>query len=110
MLLILEEEKSCQMNIILGGVKLEKPAELSKLEEMLVSKLNEVKDIMDSQRDTLAVSIRRDVVAVQLKDMLEENTSFYSLKSALEDYIKDLYSTVEIKEEDANGDENNNKE
>lgn len=99
------------MNIIRGGVKLEKQAELSRLEETLVNKLNEVKYIMDSQRDALAVSIRRDVVAVQLKDLLEENTSFYSLKSALEDYIKDLYSNVEvIEEEDANGDEDDNKE
>lgn len=96
------------MNIIQGGVDVEKSDELSRLEETLVKKLNDVKDIMDNQRDTLAVSVRKDVVAVQLKELLDEHSSFYSLKSALEDYIKDLYSSVQVIEEDA--DENNNKE
>lgn len=100
MLLIIEEEKSKKMNDFQGGVKVENSAEISKLEEMLVSKLNEVKDIMNSQRDTLAVSIRRDVVAIQLKDIMTEHVSYYALKNALEEYIKDLYSIVEEGNED----------
>lgn len=78
---------------------MEKSAELNRLEETLVNKLNEVRDILDKQRDELAVSIRRDVVAITLKDMIESHTSFYSLKAAIEEYIKDLYSNIEIKEE-----------
>lgn len=81
--------------------------ELSRLEKNLVERLNEVKDIMDSQRDELSVSIRKDVVAVQLKDILGNNADIYSLRNALEDYIKDLYSNVEIIEE-SEIDENNN--
>lgn len=81
--------------------------ELSRLEKNLVERLNQVKDIMDGQRAELAVSIRKDVVAVQLKDILDSNTDIYSLKNALEDYIKDLYSNVEVIEE-SEVDENNN--
>lgn len=82
------------------------PFNLHELEENLVKKLNEVKVIMDKQRDELAVSIRRDVVAVQLKEMLEDNSSYYSLKNAIEDYIKTLYDNIEVVKED-NEDENN---
>lgn len=85
---------------------MENPFNLHDMEKNLIEKLNEVKIIMDNQRDELAVSIRKDVVAVQLKDMLMENTSFYSLKSALEDYIKDLYDNVQIVEEDKNNEDN----
>ena len=85
-----------------------KKEELNNLEKNLVTKLNEIRDIMDAQKNTLAVSIRRDVVAVQLKDILDEHTSFHSLKSALEEYIEYLYSNIEIKE--VTEDENNNKE
>lgn len=81
--------------------------ELNILEKNLIERLNEVKDIMDSQRDELLVSIRKDVVSVQLKDILDNNTDIYSLRNALEDYIKDLYSNVEIIEE-SEIDENNN--
>lgn len=80
---------------------MEKSAELSRLEETLVNKLNEVRDILDKQRDELAVSIRKDVVAVQLKDILDSHSSFYSLKAAIEEYIKDLYSNIEIIEEES---------
>lgn len=81
--------------------------ELNILEKNLIERLNEVKDIMDSQRDELLVSIRKDVVSVQLKDILDNNTDIYSLRNAIEDYIKDLYSNVEIIEE-SEIDENNN--
>lgn len=81
--------------------------ELNRLEKNLIERLNEVKDIMDSQRDELSVSIRKDVVAVQLKDILDNNVDIYSLRNALEEYIKDLYSNVEIIEE-SEIDENNN--
>lgn len=87
---------------------MEKSAELSRLEETLVNKLNEVRDILDSQRDELSVSIRKDVVAITLKDMIESHTSFYSLKAALEEYIKDLYSNINIVEVNKNERDENN--
>jgi len=61
----------------LGGVIMENPFNIKELEKNLIEKLSEVKTIMDKQRDELAVSIRKDVVAVQLKDILTENSSFY---------------------------------
>ncbi len=79
---------------------MENPFNIKELEKNLIEKLSEVKTIMDKQRDELAVSIRKDVVAVQLKDILTENSSFYSLKNALEDYIKDLYNNIQPVEED----------
>ena len=85
-----------------------KKEELNNLEKNLVMKLNEIRDIMDAQKNTLDVSIRKDIVAVQLKDILDEHTSFYSLKSALEEYIKSLYSNIEVK--GVTEDENNNQE
>lgn len=81
--------------------------ELNRLEKNLIERLNEVKDIMDGQRDELSVSIRKDIVAVQLKDILDNNVDIYSLRNALEEYIKDLYSNVEVIEE-SEVDENNN--
>lgn len=81
--------------------------ELNRLEKNLIERLNEVKDIMDGQRDELSVSIRKDVVAVQLKDILDNNVDIYSLRNALEEYIKDLYSNVEVIKE-SEVDENNN--
>lgn len=81
------------------------PINLHDMEKDLINKLNEVKGIMDNQRDLLAVSIRKDVVAVQLKDLLESYTDFYSLKSAIEEYIQNLYKDVQIVEkEDINED------
>lgn len=78
---------------------MEKADELHNLEKNLIGKLNEVRDIMDGQRRELEFSIRKDIVAVQLKDILDSNPSFPSLKSALEDYISNLYKVVTVKEE-----------
>ena len=76
---------------------------LQELENNLVGRLSEVKEIMNKQRDELSVSIRRDVVATELKSILH-NADFYSLKESLESYIKSLYDVIIQKEE---GNENN---
>lgn len=77
---------------------------LQELENNLVGRLSEVKEIMNKQRDELSVSIRRDVVATELKSILLDNADFYSLKESLESYIKSLYDVIIQKEE---GNENN---
>lgn len=77
---------------------------LQELENNLVGRLSEVKEIMNKQRDELSVSIRRDVVATELKSILLDNADFYSLKESLESYIKSLYDVIVQKEE---GNENN---
>lgn len=61
------------------------------LTEKLVNTLSAVRDDYKSMKDTLALSIRKDIVAVQLKDILDSSCDFYSLKSNLEEYIENLY-------------------
>ena len=58
---------------------------------------------MDEQNQNLAVSIRRDVVATELKVILQENDDT-TLRDAINSYIKDLYDAIIIeKAEEENG-------
>ena len=76
---------------------------LKNLENNLVDKLNALKVIMDEQNQNLAVSIRRDVVATELKVILQENDDA-TLRDAINSYIKDLYDAIIIeKAEEENG-------
>ena len=76
---------------------------LKNLENNLVDKLNALKVIMDEQNQNLAVSIRRDVVATELKVILQENDDT-TLRDAINSYIKDLYDAIIIeKAEEENG-------
>lgn len=69
---------------------------LKKLEEDVVNKLIAVRDDYKATKEELAISIRKDILLAEFKDMLMENHDFYSLKNAIEDYIQKL-------EEDLNG-------
>lgn len=60
------------------------------LENQLIEKLSIVRDEFIANREELAVSIRKDVVAAQLRDILINNPDFYQLKVAIEDYANDL--------------------
>ena len=58
----------------------------------IVEQLKTVReDYVDCKKE-LSVSIRRDVVAAELKDILLENVDYYGLKEAIDEYIKKLYS------------------
>ena len=70
--------------------------DLKKQEEDLVNKLLLIRDDYKQTKEQLALSIRKDILLAELKDMLMENHDFYSLKNAIEDYICNL-------EEDLNG-------
>lgn len=59
--------------------------------ENMVDKLNLVKTEFIKDKELLKVSIRKDVVAVELKAMLDTNTDFNSLKTAILQYIDALY-------------------
>lgn len=61
------------------------------LTNKFVNDLTLVKEEFIKDKQELAVSIRKDVVAVQLKELLDSNTDYYNLKSALEMYIQNLY-------------------
>lgn len=58
--------------------------------ENIVEKLLLVKDEYIKTKDELAVSIRRDIVKAELKDILSSNGTYPELKSAIEDYIAKL--------------------
>lgn len=63
---------------------------LKKMEEDLINKLSIVKDDYKKCKEELVFSIRRDIVSAELKDMLIDNSDFYSLRSAIEDYANNL--------------------
>lgn len=69
---------------------------LKKLEEDVVNRLIEVRDDYKATKEELAISIRKDVLLAELKDLLDSESTYYGLKNALEDYIQKL-------EEDLNG-------
>ena len=59
--------------------------------ENLVKGLSIVKEEFFKNKDELKVSIRKDIVAVELKAIIEKTDNYLNLKAALENYIKDLY-------------------
>lgn len=59
--------------------------------EMLVQGLTIIKDEFIRNKEELKVSRRKDVVAVELKSILDNNSDFNSLKTAIQEYIDDLY-------------------
>lgn len=71
------------------------------LTNKFVNDLTLVKEEFIKDKQELAVSIRKDVVAVQLKELLDSNTDYYNLKSALEMYIQNLYK---LNKEESNED------
>lgn len=61
------------------------------LENQLVNSLKNFRQAYINMSNELKVSIRRDVVAVELKDILTNNPDNYSLRASLESYIQNLY-------------------
>lgn len=62
----------------------------TQLEDM-VDKLNVVKQEFFKDKEELKVSIRKDVVAVELKSILQNTDNYLSLKKCIQDYIDQLY-------------------
>ena len=58
--------------------------------EMLVQGLTIIKDEFIRNKEELKVSKRKDVVAVELKSILDSNSDFNSLKTAIQEYIDGL--------------------
>lgn len=74
------------------------------LENQLVNSLKNFRQAYINMSNELKVSIRRDVVAVELKDILTNNPDNYSLRASLESYIQNLYKLSD------KGDETNDTE
>ena len=58
--------------------------------EKVIEQLTAVKEEFVKNKEELAISIRRDIVKVELKAILQDNTDYNSLKGALENYIDNL--------------------
>lgn len=52
----------------------------------IVEQLTVVKDEFIKNKDELAVSIRKDIVSTELKDILEHNKDYNSLYDAIKEY------------------------
>ena len=64
--------------------------DLQEQEQKLIDQLTLIKNAFIKNQQDLKFSIRKDIVAAQLRDLLENNPNFYELKSALEAYIDNL--------------------
>lgn len=69
------------------------------LENQLVNSLKNFRQAYINMSNELKVSIRRDVVAVELKDILTNNPDNYSLRASLESYIQNLYKLSDKEDE-----------
>ena len=56
----------------------------------LVHQLTVVRDQFIKNEELLRFSIRKDVIAAQLKDILKQNKDYESLKQSVESLIADL--------------------
>ena len=72
--------------------------DLKEQEQKLIDQLTIIKNAFIKNQQDLKFSIRKDIVAAQLKDLLENNPNFYELKSALETYIDNLLKSDNIGE------------
>ena len=68
----------------------------------LLDSLKLVKDEFIRCKQELAVSVRKDVIRVQLKDCLENNNSYDDLKIAIGAIIDNLGVIIEQEEEGEN--------
>ena len=72
--------------------------DLKEQEQKLIDQLTIIKNAFIKNQQDLKLSIRKDIVVAQLKDLLENNPNFYELKSALETYIDNLLKIDNIGE------------
>ena len=77
---------------------------LEEQEKELINKLSMFRDAFKAQTIDLKCSIRRDLVAAELKDILVSNADFHSLKNAIEEYIKSLIDLSKIETEEIEND------
>ena len=59
--------------------------------EGMVDGLTAVKEEFFRMKDELKVSVRKDVVATELKSILQDSSDYYILKDKITDYITKLY-------------------
>lgn len=63
---------------------------ITEQEKEIVNKLNLVKEEFIKNKQELKLSVRKDVIITELKDLLVNNSDFYSLKNGIEELISQL--------------------
>ena len=59
-------------------------------EKDIIDKLTLIRDDYIKTKELNNISIRKDVLLVELKDILDNQSTYYGLKNAIEDYINKL--------------------
>lgn len=73
---------------------------INKEAQEIVNKLTLVRDEFIKNKEELSVSIRKDIVCANLKDLLKNNTDYNSLKNGIEKYIQQLLDIKGVENKD----------
>lgn len=73
---------------------------INKEAQEIVNKLTLVRDEFIKNKEELSVSIRKDIVCANLKDLLKNNTDYNSLKNDIEKYIQQLLDIKRVENKD----------
>ena len=73
---------------------------INKEAQEIVNKLTLVRDEFIKNKEELSVSIRKDIVCANLKDLLKNNTDYNSLKNGIEKYIQQLLDIKRVENKD----------
>lgn len=60
------------------------------INKTMIDMLSAVREEFIKNKEELKFSIRRDIVAVELRDIVTQNPDYYSLKEAIDQYCKKL--------------------
>ena len=75
------------------------PEQTNKQVEQILERLNLVKEEFIKDKNLLNISIRKDLVAIQLKDIIKNTNTREELVNQLNAYIQDLYKNLVIHNE-----------
>lgn len=66
----------------------------------MVNKLTIIRDEFIKNKEELSVSVRKDIICANLKDLLKNNRDYDSLKLGLENFITELLNFKKEKDKD----------
>lgn len=66
----------------------------------MVNKLTIIRDEFIKNKEELSVSVRKDIICANLKDLLKNNKDYDSLKLGLENFITELLNFKKEKDKD----------
>ncbi len=66
----------------------------------MVNKLTIIRDEFIKNKEELSVSVRKDIICANLKDLLKNNRDYDSLKLGLDNFITELLNFKKEKDKD----------